>query len=186
VAIFGNLPDLRTQRLKLRRMTLDDDADLFAYAVDPEVTRYTSWQPHQSIDESRALLERVIARYERAEVTNWGVEHLADKRFIGTAGYMRWDVDDRCAEVGYAISRAYWGQGFMTEALQAIITFGFEQMQLNRIEARCAAGNVGSYRVMEKAGMVYEGTLRERYLVDGAFFDIKLYSILRREYATRV
>lgn len=73
----------------------------------------------------------------------------------------------------------------MTEALRAIIAFGFEQLQLNRIEARCDAENVGSLRVMEKAGMTYEGTLRERHFVQGAFISLRFYSILRREYEAR-
>ena len=166
-------------------MTLNDATDLFAYASDPEVTRHTSWQPHRTVDESREHLKRVVDRYQRGEVANWGVEHRVDRRFFGTAGYMRWDVDDRCAECGYAISRDYWGRGLMTEALRAIVAFGFEAMNLNRIEARCAAENIGSYRVMEKVGMTYEGTLRERYLVDSIFIDIRLYSILRREFKSR-
>jgi ribosomal-protein-alanine N-acetyltransferase len=181
-ALFGNLPVLRTERLKLRRMTLDDAANMFVYASDRNVTRYTSWQPHRGIEDAQAQLARVVARYERGEVAGWGVEFRADGRFIGTAGYMRWDVDNRCAEVGYALSRAYWGQGLMTEALRAIVAFGFEQMQLNRIEAHCDADNIGSYRVMEKVGMQYEGTLRQRYLKDGAFIDVRHYSILRHEY----
>jgi ribosomal-protein-alanine N-acetyltransferase len=181
-AVFGNLPELWTERLKLRRMTLDDAAAMFAYASDPEVARHTSWQPHRSIDDSRAQLARVVARYERGAVAGWGVEQLADGRFIGTAGYMRWDVDHRCAEVGYALSRRYWGQGLVTEALRAIVAFGFERMQLNRIEAHCAAENIGSYRVMEKVGMQYEGTLRQRYLKEGEFVDVRLYGILRRAY----
>lgn len=184
-AVFSNLPVLCTERLKLRIMTPADAADMFAYASDPAVTRHTSWPAHRSIDESRAQLARVVARYERGEVAGWGLEHRAAGRFIGTAGYLRWDVEDRCAEVGYALSRACWGQGLMTEALRAIVAFGFERMQLNRIEARCNADNIGSYRVMEKAGMTFEGTIRERYLVDGAFIDLRLYSILRREYGTR-
>jgi ribosomal-protein-alanine N-acetyltransferase len=185
-AVFGDLPEIRTERLRLRRMTLADAADMFDDARDPEMTRYTTWQPHRSSADSRARLERVVGRYARGEVANWGVEHRSDGRFIGTAGYMRWDVDDHCAELGYAISRNYWGQGLMTEALRAIIAFGFERMQLNRIEARCTAKNVGSYRVMERAGMTFEGTLRERHLVEGDFTDKKLYSILRREYEARV
>lgn len=108
LAVFKDLPELHTARLRLRRMALDDAADMFDYARDSAVTRYTTWQPHQSAADSRALLERVVERYARGEVANWGVEHLADGRFIGTAGYMRWDVEDRCAELGYAISRKYW------------------------------------------------------------------------------
>jgi ribosomal-protein-alanine N-acetyltransferase len=86
------------------------------------------------------------------------------------------------AELGYAIGRAWWGQGLMTEAVVEAIRYGFEELGLNRIEARCLTYNIGSARVMEKAGMTYEGTIREQVFYKGSFDDLKLYSILRREW----
>jgi ribosomal-protein-alanine N-acetyltransferase len=86
------------------------------------------------------------------------------------------------AEIGYVIGRKYWGEGLMTEAVKEVIRFGFERMNLNRIQATCFPENIGSYRVMEKAGMKFEGTLREQMFIKGRFQDLKLYSILRKEY----
>jgi ribosomal-protein-alanine N-acetyltransferase len=83
--------------------------------------------------------------------------------------------------LGYALSRDYWGRGLMAEAAGAMISFGFREMNLNRIEARCIAENTASTRVMEKAGMLCEGTLRQRELIKGEHRDIKIYSILRDE-----
>ena len=89
------------------------------------------------------------------------------------------------AEVGYVLSRGYWGRGIMTEAVRAVIHFGFEELHLNRIESRCIAENMASARVMEKAGMVYEGTLRGREFIKGYYRDMKVYAIRRKEYRGR-
>ena len=86
------------------------------------------------------------------------------------------------AELGYVLSRKLWGRGLMPEAVRAVVRFGFGRMELNRIEARCIIENAASARVMEKAGMTCEGTLREREFIKGAYRDMRLYSILRREY----
>jgi len=85
-------------------------------------------------------------------------------------------------EIAYALSRKYWRKGLMTEAVKEVIKFGFEKMNLNRIYARCFPENIGSYRVMEKAEMQFEGILRKQMFIKGKFQDMKLYSILRREY----
>jgi len=85
------------------------------------------------------------------------------------------------ASLGYAIAREYWGRGLTTEAVRAAIAFGFDHLSLNRIEARCIAENTASERVMRKAGMSYEGTLRDYVFRKGAYRDYKVYSTLRRE-----
>lgn len=183
VDIFGNLPELETPRLRLRKLVPSDAEDLFAYAADPEVVRYTSWEPHRSIENSHAFLVSVIAAYEAGDVANWGIEHRAERRLIGTCGYIWWNISNASAEIGYALSRAYWNQGLMTEAAQAVVDFGFREMGLNRIEARCEVPNVGSARVMEKVGMRYEGTLRQVVFAKGQFRDLKLYAVLRQEWS---
>lgn len=101
---------------------------------------------------------------------------------MGTCGFVNWSLDHARAELGYAIHREYWGQGLVPEAVRAMISFGFEKIGLNRIEARCIAENTASARVMEKAGMSYEGTLRQREFIKGAYRNIKLYAILKSEY----
>jgi ribosomal-protein-alanine N-acetyltransferase len=104
---------------------------------------------------------------------------------VGACGLVNWEAEHARAEVGFVLSREYWGRGLMSEAVRAILRFGFERMNLNRIEARCIAENAASARVMEKAGMVYEGTLCQREYIKGAYRDIKLYAILKKGFPGR-
>jgi ribosomal-protein-alanine N-acetyltransferase len=179
--VLKNLPTLETDRMILRRMTPNDAEAVFAYASDPEVTRYVIWETHRSIEDSRAFLDLVTSKYESGGEPEWGIVYKGDHRFIGTCGIVSLEPHHARAELGYALSRDYWGRGLMAEAVCAMISFGFDKMNLNRIEARCIAQNTASSRVMEKAGMLYEGTLRQRELIKGEHRDIKVYSVLRDE-----
>ncbi len=181
---FGELPRIETERLLLRKVTLDDAPDLLVNTSDPEIARYTTWEPYDSIEEARRFLGSVISNYERGEPANWGLELRESGRFIGMCGFMQdfWEPEYACASLGYAIGREHWGKGLTTEAVRAAIAFGFEHLTLNRIEARCVAENTASERVMQKAGMSYEGTLRDNVFCKGRYWDYKVYSILRREY----
>ena len=179
--VLKNLPTLETDRMILRRMTPNDAEAVFAYASDPEVTRYVIWETHRSIEDSRAFLDLVTSKYESGGEPEWGIVYKGDHRFIGTCGIVSLEPHHARAELGYALSRDYWGRGLMAEAVCAMISFGYDKMNLNRIEARCIAQNTASSRVMEKAGMLYEGTLRQRELIKGEHRDIKVYSVLRDE-----
>lgn len=180
--IFDNLPKLKTNRLILRKMTLYDSQDMYEYASDPEVTKYVIWDYHKSIDDSISFLKSIIKKYENMEVSGWGIEYKNNNKFIGTCGYVLWVPTHSLAEIAYALSRKYWERGLMTEAVKEVVKFGFEKMNLNRIYARCMVENVGSYKVLEKAGMKFEGVLREQMFIKGAFRDMKIYSILKKEY----
>jgi ribosomal-protein-alanine N-acetyltransferase len=181
--VFSNLPELETERLLLRKMRLDDAEAMFAYASDPEVTRYVPWDTHRSMEDSESFLGFATEGYERGDFGGWGVVLKDDGVFIGTCGIdVGYAPEHARAELGYVLSREHWGKGLMPEAVRAVIRFSFGRMGLNRVEARCIAENTASARVMEKAGMTYEGTLREREFIKGAYRDMKLYSILRREY----
>ncbi|HET7480658.1 MAG TPA: GNAT family N-acetyltransferase [Rubrobacteraceae bacterium] len=180
--VLRDLPRLETDRLVLRKMRLEDADAMFDYASDPEVTRYVIWPTHRTMEDSRAFLELTVSNYATGEGFDWGIVYKGDEKFIGTCGFVSRSPEHARAEVGYVISRRYWGRGLTAEALRAIIRFGFERMELNRIEARCIAGNTASARVLEKAGMTCEGTLRERERIQGKLRDMKMYSILKREY----
>ena len=183
--VLKDLPTLETERLILRKMTLDDAEAVFAYASDPEVTRYVIWDTHRAIEDSKRFLHTVVERYENAEAADWGIVYKGNGRFIGGCGIVQWNSDHARAEMGYVLSREHWGRGLIPEAVRAMITFGFERMSLNRIEARCMTENVASARVMEKARMIYEGTFQQREYIKGAYRDIKLYAILKSEYRPR-
>jgi [ribosomal protein S5]-alanine N-acetyltransferase len=183
--VFAHLPTLETERLILRPVTADDVSDVFEYASDPEVARYVTWDAHDSLDESRFFVDLLLGKYAAGEVAPWAMVHRREGRLIGTCGFGWWNTTNRSAEIGYAMARRYWGQGLMTEAVREIVRFGFEVMDLNRIEACHDVDNPASGRVMEHAGMAAEGIRREAVFAKGYFRDVRLYSILRREYLGR-
>jgi ribosomal-protein-alanine N-acetyltransferase len=181
--IFCELPELETDRLVMRMLSLDDAKDIFDYTSDPEFAKYLSWGPATSIDDSISFLSDAMFRYQLGDVAGWGLVNKRDDKLIGTCGFTNWDPESKKAEIGYALAREYWGQGYITEAVKRAVRYGFESMELNRIEAMCDAQNVGSARVMEKAGMSFEGLLRHYGFWKGEYHDIKLYSILRGEFS---
>jgi ribosomal-protein-alanine N-acetyltransferase len=179
--VFHNIPTLETERLILRKMIMEDQHDLFEYASDPELTKYTIWDYHKTIENSIYYLQLILEQYENNQVSNWAIVLKSSQKMIGTCGFVYWAPEHHRAEVGYALSRKYWNRGLMSEAIQELISFGFDNMDLNRIEARCNMGNIGSERIMQKSGMTFEGVIREQLLIKGQFEDIKLYALLKRE-----
>ncbi|MCU0607101.1 MAG: GNAT family N-acetyltransferase [Candidatus Edwardsbacteria bacterium] len=177
-----DLPVLETARLRLRKLSLDDTEDVFAYASDPEVARYVTWDAHRSIQDSAAFLNMVKQKYENGQIAEWGIVDTSTGRVVGTCGFTWVRSEHGKAEIAYAISRSYWNQGLVTEAVGACISYGFDVLKLNRIEARCMPDNIGSERVMQKCGMRCEGTLRQTMLVKGKHVDLKLYAILQEEW----
>lgn len=183
IRFFRNLPTLETDRLCLRKLTRQDTADVFAYAADAQVAGPTTWQPHRTLAQSGQFIERVLQRYDHGRPAAWAVVLKSAQRVIGTCGFTAVDTGDGRGELGYALGRAYWGQGLMTEAVTAVLPVGFYVLNLERIEATCLSDNIASARVLEKAGMVYEGTLRHAILHKGAYRDLRLYAIIRSDFA---
>src|SRR3989339_150322 len=180
--IFRNLPTLETSRLILRKMTLDDAADMFEYASDPAVSRYTLWNPHRTIKDSEEFLKGISSSYEKGLIENWGIALKENNKFIGTCGYFYWNQEFARAEIQYAMSGKYWGKGLMTEAVCRVLEFGFTEMKLNRVEARCMLDNIGSERVMQKNGMKFKGIARQAIFAKEKYFDLKVYAILKSEF----
>lgn len=182
--IFGNLPEIETGRLRLRKLTPEDAAEVFAYASDPAVARHTSWEPYRSVEEVQGYLRRVVSFYEKGEPAGWGLELKESGRLVGTCGFEpgSWSFEHARISLGYVLAREHWGQGLMPEAVRATIAFGFGRLDLNRVEARCVADNTPSERVMQKAGMSHEGTMRDLVFRKGSYRDYEVYSILRREH----
>lgn len=179
---FGELPALETARLQLRKLRREDAADVFAYASDPEVTKYLMWSPHRTIEDSRAFIATALLQYNRKLVGPWAIVHRQDRKVIGTCDFISWHPEHGRAEIGYALSRVYWNRGLMTEAVREIIAYGFRVKRLNRIQALCEIPNLGSARVMEKAGMTFEGILRQYMIQHRAPRDMKIYAMLREEW----
>jgi len=180
--ILANIPTIETERLLLRKISLNDASDMFEYASNPEVSEYTMWSTHTSIEDTKYFLKSITKMYKKRELVDWGIVHKVEKKFIGTCGFVEWSMTHSRAEMGYAISRKYWNQGYMSEAVNAMMEFGFREMLLNRIQGKCQVDNIGSARVMEKVGMQLEGILRQQLFVKGEYWDLKIYSILRDDF----
>ncbi|MFS0562795.1 GNAT family protein [Terribacillus sp. 179-K 1B1 HS] len=182
--ILENLPTLETKRILLRKVAQSDAEAMYAYGSDPAVSQFVVWSPHQSIDDTQQFLDIILSLYESNQAVFWGIELKEEKRLIGTINYVSWQQKHHVGEIGYVIGRPYWHKGYMSEAVKEVIRFGFERMELERIEAKCLVDNEGSERVMQKAGMQYEGTMRKRMYIKGTQHDLKLYSIIREEFVS--
>ncbi len=184
--VFGGLPTFETERLKIRLFNENDVDDLYEYCSDDEVTKYLIFPTYRSRQDAIDRINYCKEGYERLEAPIlWAIEYKEDEKLIGGIDFVKWDEANNKAEIGYLLSRKYWNKGIMTEALAAIIEFGFEKMGLNRIEICCDERNIGSARVMEKNGLKYEGTLRQERFQKGEYVNVKYYSILKDEYKNR-
>lgn len=181
---FSTFPILRTQRLILREIVPSDAEAILNIRGDIRVTRLNSGIPIQSLEESRDLIEKSQQAYDDHRRIDWGIvlEAAPDAGLIGRIGYNYWLRQDRRASIGYDLGYTFWGKGIMTEAVRAVVRFGFEQMSLNRIEADTDSENYGSMRVLEKAGFKREGIQREQYFEWDTFHDLVLFALLRTDF----
>lgn len=179
---FFEMPTLETERLILRKIDVDDASDIFEYAHLNEVSEFLIWYPHKTIQDSIDFINFAGEKFTNNEWMIFGIEMKEEKKLIGTIDIRGWCGVNNCADIGYVISKKYWNKGIITEALRSVIKFSFDELQLNRVEAHCEEENIGSWHVMEKCGMKYEGTLREKIFVKERYRSMKMYSILRSEY----
>jgi [ribosomal protein S5]-alanine N-acetyltransferase len=141
---------LITERLILRRPVAADAVDIHAYAADPDVTQYMTWQTHQAIGETAEFLADCNRRWESGEEFCWVVTVKPENRAIGTIACR---VEANQADFGYVLHRQYWGQGYATEAAQAVVAWISGLPGMSRIWATCDTENLASARVLEKCGL---------------------------------
>ncbi len=171
---------LDTHRLTLRRFRTEDAEEMFrSWTSDPEAARYLSWPPHSSAEVTRGLLEDWTAQYTDGKTFRWAIEWKENGRVIGSIEVVRLEEATDAAEIGYCLSRAFWGRGIMPEALRAVMDYLFDTAEINRIFAKHDVNNPRSGRVMEKAGMRKEGILRSAGRNNQGICDLALYAALR-------
>lgn len=169
---------LETRRLKLRPVTLADAEDMYEYASDDENTYYV-FPTHQNLDDTRHSIANFFAANPLGK---FGIELKEEQKLIGTID-LRVDTKKRSGELGYMLNHNYQRQGFTTEAAFALLELGFEQLELEKIQAQCDTRNIASAKVMEKLGMQQEGISRHHELwKKGEWVDMAYYGILKDEY----
>ena len=151
---------IETPRLVLRPPAVADAEAIYTeYASDPLVTHFLTWPPHASLEETREFLDRLLTNPNEPGVDHrWAIEPREERgRAVGMIGVR---LQPPRADLGYVLGRRFWGRGLMTEAVRAVADWALSQPELHRVWAVCDVDNPASARVMEKAGMQYEGRLR--------------------------
>lgn len=174
-----------TERLVLRRYTMDDTNDMFKnWGCDENVTRFLNWENHKDIGITREIINVWIDEYENINKYRWVIELKDIKEAIGDICVFNLKDKTFSCEIGYCLSSKFWNKGIMTEALIGVMGYLFDQVGLNRIEARHNVDNIASGKVMIKSGMTHEGTLRQagRVKNENKFYDLEVYSILKSEW----
>jgi ribosomal-protein-alanine N-acetyltransferase len=180
---LSKFPVLETQRLILRAPKISDAADVLVFRGDPVVQKYDDPIIH-TVQEAETFVAELLEEYQTQAGISWVLELKDHGAIIGCFGLHHWNQYHRRAEAGYGIAQAYWGQGLGSEALKAILRYGFGSMKLNRIYARTIADNYESVRLLERNGFQREGTQRKHsWEDDGTFHDSAIYGLLAHEFS---
>jgi len=180
---------LETARLVLRQFELSDaDAMYRNWASDPDVVRFMCYDVCESLEATKVHIDQWLEYFNMlAPGSSWCLFSIilkASGELIGTIDFHENDHEARAAEIGYQLGRAWWGNGYATEALCAVIEHCFENVGLNRLWADHNSLNVASGKVLLKAGMFHEGTARQCYVRKGQLVDKVSYAILKEDWDT--
>ena len=150
--------EMRTARMLLRKPRVTDAPLMFAaYAQDPVVTRYLTWRPHADVAESRSVIDRFLTAWEKQEGFCWFLFGNDTDEMIGSIAAR---PENDGFNLGFLLAHAYWGCGYMPEAIAAVVDWAFAQRSVSRVSAACDMENYASARALEKAGFVRDGILR--------------------------
>ena len=179
---YRTFPTLETERLRLREIILKDRHAIFAIRNDYEVTKFNTGAAYVDIHQADQLITGMRDEYRNRKAIRWGITHKTDDIVMGMVGFNYWDTRDNRGSIGFDLARAYWRKGIMSEAVQAVLRFGFIQMALNRTEADASIYNTASINLLGKLGFVQEGHQREQYYEDGKYHDLLLFALLKRDW----
>lgn len=176
-----NFPVLQTERLELveiKECHLQDILDLFG---NENVTRFYNLLPFKNEQDAQKFIDWYRIRFKDGLGFRWGISLKGEKNIIGTIGYNNFTKKHR-ANIGYDLKPEYWNRGYITEALHKVIDFGFNQLEINRIEAEVMQGNESSERVLYKLNFRKEGILRQWMFWNEKYYDMTMFALLRTEY----
>lgn len=175
-------PEITTERLALRGPLEKDKQPMYDIHTDPEVMRYYGVKPYDSMEKVQKHIDWLLKLHREEIGLRWVITLRDEDEYIGDVGFYDYEKKHSKAEIGYILGRQYWGKGIMTEAIRAALAYGYTQLNLNRVQALIDPRNEASMHVAEKNGFKLEGTLRDYEYEYGAFIDLNMYSVLRREY----
>jgi [ribosomal protein S5]-alanine N-acetyltransferase len=178
---FIPFPELTTERVLLRKITMDDAPAIYFLRSDEAVLRFIGKEPATSLKEAEEFIQRISTFIENNETIMWAISLLDDPALaIGTICFWRLQPENYRAEIGYALHPAYWRKGIMKESIQKVIEYGFETMKLHSIEARISEENVASASILDATGFVKEAHLKEEFYFRGNFLDTIIFSRINK------
>ncbi|WP_330744802.1 GNAT family N-acetyltransferase [Chryseobacterium sp. CP-77] len=173
-------PVLETERLILRRLTLNDTQDLFEYFSLDEVMEYYDLETFKTEDDSRRIIQHFNSEFEKGKGFRWALELKSNGKVIGTCGYHNWYKEHFRAEIGYELNPKFWQQSYMKEAILPILTYGFESMRLHRVDAFIDPSNISSERLLSSLNFSKEGTLKDYFFEKGKFVDATIFGLINK------
>jgi ribosomal-protein-alanine N-acetyltransferase len=176
-------PQLETDRLVLRELTLDDAEFYFRHFNITEIVKGCCFPGPKSLEAAREEPELYcIKPFKENGGTRWGIVTKGNNELIGTCGFTHWWKNEHRGEIGYDLNPAYWRQGIMTEALHAILKYGFESMDLNKIQALIDSENVKSQKLVLRLGFKKQSVLPQNSIFEGQSRDEVCFSLMREEW----
>ena len=174
-------PEQVTKRLKLRALGEKDLADLLSIFSNPHTMKYYGSDVISSLEEVEGMLMSFRKGFENQQAIRFGIECLETGQLIGTCGFHNWGKRVNRIEIGYELKHEEEGKGYMTEALTAIISFAFRELQMNRIGALIHPENTPSRKLVKNLGFQEEGLLRDYAYANGNYMDLIMHSLLKEE-----
>jgi [ribosomal protein S5]-alanine N-acetyltransferase len=175
-------PVLETKRLVLRKITKEDAKSILTYLSDEEVMKYYGLEPFKSINDALDEISWYQSIQSNQTGIRWGITLKEHGVVIGSCGFHNFVSQHFRTEIGFELSKEHWGKGIAVEAIEAIISYGFENMSFHRVEALIEPPNLSSQRLVEKMGFIREGLLRNYEFTCGKFDDLFMYSLLKQDY----
>jgi len=173
--------ELETERLWIREFERSDYDAVYDYSSDPDVVRYMPFGPNTP-EQAKGFLDRVMKNQNEENRVNYEMAVVLKENNVLIGGCRINKVDNIKAHIGYIFNKKYWGNGYATEIAKALLIFGFKELDVHRIYATCDIENIASKRVLEKAGMILEGRLREDMIIHGRYRDSLILGVLKREW----
>lgn len=177
---FNPFPILETERLTLRKVTMNDSQDVYKLRTSIEAMRYIGRPIPHSISEAHDLINRIKEGIETNTAIGWGIFLKKQSQLIGTIGYHKIEKEHYRAEIGYMLIPEFWNKGLMSEAIKQVLEFGFKTIKLHSIQANIDPANQRSAAILNKFGFVKEAYFKESFYFNGKFLDSEIYSLLKK------
>ena len=176
---YIDITEINTPRLRLRKLRLSDAKEFYKFAKDGRVSKYMNWIPHSSVSDSQKSILKSIEEYEKGKYYRWGIAVKENDALIGIIQLLGFYEERNSCSFAYMLNFEYWGNGYGTEALSAVIKFAFENMSVDSIEADIFSENIASAKVLKKCGMTYTDTIKDKYDKNGVLHNADRYVMTR-------